>query len=149
MANIRLLQAKLMATKKPIVGLKFIDEIMPRKNTEMEPYYTCNLCGNIGESNAMANHVVQPGHIQKFFEKLFPGRPPLEKAYLEDQAQLYKDNDRLHFINTHRSDLLFPWPQGQAPWSAKQGGGGIAPPYARENIHQVRRLDIAIHTLVK
>jgi len=36
-------------------------------------------------------------------------------------------------IRTIRSDALYPWPAGKAPWSIENGGSGIPPHNAKEN----------------
>ncbi len=63
------LQAKLRETSEPVVGLKAVAEFIPISNKEMEPYYECHLCNNIGEANAMFNHVLRTKHQQAFIDK--------------------------------------------------------------------------------
>ncbi len=62
------LQAKLRETAEPVVGLEAVAEFIPISNKEMEPYYQCHLCDNIGEANGMFNHVLRPKHQEAFFE---------------------------------------------------------------------------------
>jgi hypothetical protein len=44
-----LLKEKLSETSKPVVGLKFIYEVISYSNIEMEPHYECKLCSNQGK----------------------------------------------------------------------------------------------------
>ena len=104
-----------------MVGLACVDEFIPIYNDEMEPYYQCNLCGNIGEANALYNHVLNAKHQQKFFEKKFPEDPrvlDLRRPDLLRLATRFDEKSCLKFypkrlIRTYESDLLFPWPQGK------------------------------------
>ena len=42
------LKEKMSETSKPVVGLKFIYEVISYSNIEMEPHYECKLCPNQG-----------------------------------------------------------------------------------------------------
>lgn len=69
------LQAKIREVSKPVIGLQCIDEFIPNYDPEMEPYYTCNLCGMKGESNGMLSHVTNATHQRKVIEEKFLDDP--------------------------------------------------------------------------
>jgi len=46
-----------MFANDPVVGLKFITELLPENDPEMEPHYECQLCGAQGQANGMFSHL--------------------------------------------------------------------------------------------
>ena len=54
---------------------------------------------------------------------------------LKAEIEKYKENDQLNLISTTYSDELYPWTAGKAPWSVEQGGTGIVPTGARNDIN--------------
>ena len=138
-----------------------VDEFIPIFDKELEPKYQCNLCTVTGEANGLFNHVIQFKHREAFFhvrniiffwrdffycksflKAKFPNDPrffDLNRDDMRRVAERYDELPRLRNrgecqINTFESDLLYPWPPKKAPWCVEQGGDGIVPPFARENI---------------
>ena len=66
---------KLRESQDPIVGLRYIVEIIACSSTEVEPNYECYICDNIGEANGMYNHIFGKPHRLKFLQKKFPNDP--------------------------------------------------------------------------
>ena len=54
---------------------------------------------------------------------------------LKSEIEKYKENNELHRISTTYSDEMYPWTAGKAPWSVEQGGTGIVPTGARNDIN--------------
>ena len=54
---------------------------------------------------------------------------------LKSEIEKYKENNELHKISTTYSDEMYPWTAGKAPWSVEQGGTGIVPTGARNDIN--------------
>ena len=54
---------------------------------------------------------------------------------LKLEIERYRENDDLTRISTTYSDEMYPWTAGKAPWSVEQGGTGITPTGARNNIN--------------
>ena len=51
------LHEKVREANDPVVGLKFITELLPENDPEMEPHYECQLCGAQGQANGMFSHL--------------------------------------------------------------------------------------------
>ena len=51
------LHEKVREAKDPVVGLKFITELLPENDPEMEPHYECQLCSAQGQANGMFSHL--------------------------------------------------------------------------------------------
>jgi len=124
---------KLGETGQPIVGLRYITEIISVTNVEMEPQYECTLCNNQGEANGMFSHLLGRGHQEKFFMKIHDvAKAHFSPSQLKDMAEKARENNHTNWIDTIYSDDLYRWPSGKAPWSVEQGGTGVAPTYARD-----------------
>ena len=54
---------------------------------------------------------------------------------LKQEIESYKENHELQRISTTYSDEMYPWTAGKAPWSVEQGGTGVTPTGARNNIN--------------
>ena len=54
---------------------------------------------------------------------------------LKAEIEKYKENHDLQKISTTYSDEMYPWTAGKAPWSVEQGGTGIVPTGARNDVN--------------
>ena len=54
---------------------------------------------------------------------------------LKSEIEKYKENNELQRISTTYSDEMYPWTAGKAPWSVEQGGTGIVPTGARNDVN--------------
>ena len=119
---------KLRETNDPIVGLKYISEIIACSSAEVEPFYQCHLCGTQGEANGMFNHLKGKAHRIGYLRKKFkqPAYEP-RKDVMMREVEKYRENAELSGIITIYSDELYPWSGGKAPWSVERGGTGFKP----------------------
>lgn len=132
------LHKKLKEANDPAIGLEFVIEYLPETDPEMDPQYECELCGNKGIANGMLSHVMGHTHRKNVMYKAHPGDKHYfernQKECLEYAAAHAENNKELSLlIRTIRSDDLYPWPAGKAPWSIENGGSGIPPHNAKEN----------------
>ena len=51
------LKEKMRECNDALVGLKFVREVSPISNQEMEPHYYCKLCNQQGQANCMLLHL--------------------------------------------------------------------------------------------
>ena len=125
------LHEKILECHDPVVGLKYVTEVLPVSDPEMEPHYECQLCDKQGEANVILMHLLGQGHRQKFVEQLHgddgASVMDLTQSQLLKYATDYAENKHPLRIRTKRSDEDFPWPAGKAPWSAEKGGSGTPP----------------------
>ena len=134
------LHEKVRETSDPVVGLDFVTEVIAASDPEMEPHYECELCGSKGIANGMFTHIMGYKHRQAFIIEYHKDDPRdvLEQSQrqLLDFARRHAENemDLTTKIRSRRSDDDYPWPVGKAPWSKEQGGSGIPPDRARENV---------------
>ena len=54
---------------------------------------------------------------------------------MKSEIEKYTENHELQRIETTYSDEMYPWTAGKAPWSVEQGGTGVVPTGARNNIN--------------
>ncbi len=136
------LHERLREDNNPLVGLRFVEEVMACSNAEMEPQYECHLCGNTGTSTGMQAHLLGRPHREKFLQSLHPEDPAyleLSKDALLRAVNRLRENNHLDSITTIYSDELYPWPAGKAPWSIEQGGTGCVPTTANYNVTKKMR----------
>merc|ERR1719431_2343133 len=62
------LHEKVREAMDPVVGLKYITEIMPSSNLEMEPHCQRELCGALGQANGMMGHLMGTKHREMFLD---------------------------------------------------------------------------------
>merc|ERR550519_61868 len=63
------LHEKILECEEPVVGLDYILELLPESDPEMEPHYTCELCGSTGPANGMFTHLMGGNHRRSFLEE--------------------------------------------------------------------------------
>jgi len=133
------LHEKILECEEPVVGLDFITELLPESDPEMEPQYSCQLCGSTGPANGMFTHLMGGTHRHAFLEERgesfskgnYNGMLRRVNHYAENKSKLANK------INTVQCDTSYPWPSGKAPWSLEMGGTGI-PPQAKFPLHSSR-----------
>jgi len=124
------LHEKILDCEEPVVGLDYITELLPESDPEMEPQYTCRLCGSTGPANGMFTHLMGGTHRHAFLEKMGEYFHKRETKAMMKRVRVYAENKmRLaDKIKTVHCDASYPWPAGKAPWSLEMGGDGIPPP---------------------
>jgi len=149
------LEAKLLTGNEPVVGLRAVVQFETITDKEVEPFYTCSLCGTNGEANHMVNHLVKNKHKQAFIEHLHPRNPRYVRLDTEREevftrlVELYDERPflrrcRVGLCLKYESDLMFPnWPHGRAPWSLERGGDGVAPANAHASVGGMGGIDWA------
>jgi len=133
------LHEKILECEEPVVGLDYITELLPESDPEMEPQYSCKLCGSTGPANGMFTHLMGGTHRhafleergESFFKGNYNGMLKRVNHYAENKLKLANK------INTVQCDASYPWPAGKAPWSLEMGGTGI-PPQAKFPLHSSR-----------
>ena len=58
------LHERIRETAEPVIGLMYVKEFLAASDPEMEPYYSCELCGSKGTSNSMFSHLMGFKHRQ-------------------------------------------------------------------------------------
>merc|ERR1719430_460152 len=106
------LHEKIIELRDPVVGLSHIEELIPENDPEMEPQYTCRLCGSKGPANGMFTHLMGGTHRRAFLE--------MKKEYFHKgkteammrRVKLYAENKmRLaDKIKTVKCNASYPWP---------------------------------------
>jgi len=133
------LHEKILDCEEPVVGLDFIVELLPESDPEMEPQYTCKLCGSTGPANGMFTHLMGGTHRHAFLEDIGEHFHKRETKAMMKRVKRYAENKmRLaDKIKTVQCDASYPWPAGKAPWSLEMGGTGI-PPQAKHPLTSSR-----------
>jgi len=137
------LKEKMRECNDALVGLKFVREVLPISNQEMEPHYYCKLCNQQGQANCMLLHLKGRIHRQQWVHAVFNSADMVElsqaqlKLKAEEMDERREEVRRVEsgeesVIETILSDEAFPWPAGKAPWLKENGGTGIVPDGALE-----------------
>jgi len=125
------LHEKILECEEPVVGLDFITELLPEFDPEMEPQYSCKLCGSTGPANGMFTHLMGGTHRHAFLEERGESFSKVQGNYrsMLRRVNYYAENKLklANKIKTVQCDASYPWPAGKAPWSLEMGGNGIPP----------------------
>jgi len=108
-----------------VVGLENITEIIACSSEE-EPYYRCDLCPSKGQANMMFNHLLGKDHKKNVLKVLKPNIIDDNPRVICKELEEFRQTD-WNLITSIKSDELYPWESGKAPWSVERGGTGEVP----------------------
>jgi len=133
------LHEKILECEEPVVGLDFVTELLPESDPEMEPQYSCKLCGSTGPANGMFTHLMGGTHRHAFLDEMGESFHKRDAKSMMRRVKLFAENKMklANKIKTVQCDASYPWPAGKAPWSLEMGGNGI-PPQAKHSLPSSR-----------
>ena len=107
------LRDKLMGINEPVIGLKFITEILSYSKFYAEPQYKCSICKMAnGDSTFMLQHLLSHDHkIEVLKDKHKVETLVLPNFDMEVRSM--DDSKKLALIRTVHSDELYPWGPGK------------------------------------